>query len=311
VRLLQGILSGVTALALQAQTPTPLPSVTPTPQQIFAHAFQKLRSYAAPAYAVWVTTWAIYISNTQRGNTEESFHGFALHRYAERESDALENSTIPDNPRGQVTSGQLPPAAVVPIFFGPLSWTAQNSIRPPQSSNGTNMQPDVETGLKTIAVVSSSLSPSYTIENQGIESVAGHATYHLTLRPLRDVKKHNLRDLWIDTQTFDLWKAHYLGTWGYGRNPPGPSDITTYFSPVADYWAATRSIFTYVDPFDFRESTKYRFDVQTNEMTFPSTLPDWLFDRREYARHQRAREPDILGPMLNPPGSDTTKTPEP
>jgi hypothetical protein len=161
------------------------------------------------------------------------------------------------------------------------------------------MQPDVESGLKTIAVVSSSSSPNYAIELVGLEDVNGHETYHLRLRPLHDPQKHNLRDLWIDTQTFNLQKAHYLGLYTPGRGTSA-SDVTDFFTSVGSYWLVTHAIWTWTNPFDFREVSVYTFDVQTNAIMFPSSLPDWMFDSRAYDRRQRARMPDLLGPLLAP-----------
>jgi hypothetical protein len=41
----------------------------------------------------------------------------------------------------------------------------------------------------------------YKIVNDGPETIAGHATVHLTLTPVKDGKRYRLRELWIDAAT--------------------------------------------------------------------------------------------------------------
>ena len=160
------------------------------------------------------------------------------------------------------------------------------------------MMPDVE-GLKTIARVIAFAQPAYVLANSPaqtppIEDVEGHTSYHLALRPINNARKHNLRDLWIDVATHDLWKAHFVGT--YAPVPGAPisrTDVTVYFRPVVGCWVVTRALWTYDDA-----PIHYDFDVQNNEIGLPGTLPDWLFDATEYRKHQLAGDPDYIGELL-------------
>lgn len=64
-----------------------------------------------------------------------------------------------------------------------------------------------QTGLKTIALVTSS-AHAYRITLVGIEPDHQHGrAYHLSLAPLRDPLKYRLRDLWIDTSTYQTERA--------------------------------------------------------------------------------------------------------
>lgn len=56
------------------------------------------------------------------------------------------------------------------------------------------------TGLPEIADVHA-VARDYDITLAGVESIDGHADYHLKLRPLRAPKRYRLRDLWIDERT--------------------------------------------------------------------------------------------------------------
>jgi hypothetical protein len=193
-------------------------------------------------------------------------------------------------------SGKLPPATIEPEFLGPFAWTMRSSVHvAPASSGEVIMEPDVA-GLKTIASVVAVAKPSYSIgrSSQAIEYVDGRAAYHLELQPKDEPHKHNLRDLWIDLETFDLLKAHFVGTYRpVPQAPVSPTDVTVYFRPVLGCWVVTRAVWTYDDP-----PISYEFDVQNDEIGLPATLPDWLFDAAAYRERETAGEPDYLGILL-------------
>lgn len=63
-----------------------------------------------------------------------------------------------------------------------------------------------KSGLKTIALVTSS-ARAYRISLIGIEPQAHGRAYHLSLAPLRDPLKYRLRDLWVDTSTYQTERA--------------------------------------------------------------------------------------------------------
>ncbi|MDE2482309.1 MAG: hypothetical protein KGN02_08980 [bacterium] len=46
----------------------------------------------------------------------------------------------------------------------------------------------------------------YTVTLLGSDEVAGHACYHLRLRPMRDPRHLRLRELWVDQASFATWK---------------------------------------------------------------------------------------------------------
>jgi hypothetical protein len=195
--------------------------------------------------------------------------------------------------RPPMKGGPLPNADIWPVFQGPFAWTLLPAA--PRQTGGASMQPDVS-ALRVIANVAAFARPDYAIDLVGIETVDDHSTYHLRLRPLTDPAKHNLRDLWVDVTTYDLWKAHYIGTYGgyglYASDGLSQSDVTAYFKPVLKYWIVSHMVWTY----DYKGHIDY--DTSTVEIAFPSALPDWLFDADAYAQHQKAKEPDILYQVL-------------
>ncbi|MBV8530911.1 MAG: hypothetical protein JO104_06305 [Candidatus Eremiobacteraeota bacterium] len=274
----------------RAQNETAPPSGAPlSTQQIFDAAFRRLQSYPVPPYAVFTDTWNIRARPmgfyTGETTTVE------VHRYAVRLADGMENASDP------IPSGKLPPALILPEFLGPFAWTMRSSVRVPPAGGGVMMEPDIA-GLKTIATVVAIAKAPYAIGNGSapppIEIVDGHPTYHLELHPRSEPEKHNLRDLWVDTQTFDLWKARFVGTYTPGPGAPiSPTDATVYFRNVLGCWVVAHAIWTYQD-----SPMSFEFDVRDDEIGLPTTLPDWLFDAAEYRKHQQAGDADYLGQLL-------------
>ncbi len=194
---------------------------------------------------------------------------------------------------GWPTDGtHLPNAWIGKEFVGPDAWL----IRPKPLPTANPAEPDVGRGLGVIDTISVTASPIYAITLAGVERLGVHTTYHLVFRPLSDPQRHNLRDLWIDTKTYDLWKAHYTSTY-VADGGSSPSDVTTIFAPVAGYWMATETTWTYVPPLAFGKAALV-LDATTRLMVFPKELPGWLFDQRRYDRHRHRHEPDYLASLL-------------
>jgi hypothetical protein len=276
------------ALFLTGQSPAtiPAPSPTPLPAQILSRALEKLRSYPMPDYAVWTSYWEIHRGVAGLWSTWR-----LAERFAERNSDGLQN-VVESVPKRGV---QLPDANISSLFEGPFAWSLRAAV---QQASPAPMQPDVS-GLKTIASVTAYAPPAYALELMDIiETAGGHKVYHLRLRPLAEPERHNLRDLWVDVETFDLWEAHFVGKYpalvSYGTPPLVPTDITVFFKRTLTYQIAHRLAWHYV-----YDGSYFAFTTEIEEIAFPSTLPDWLFDSAAYARHEKAKEPDILFQVLH------------
>jgi hypothetical protein len=260
-----------------------------TPQKIFDSAFRRLQSYPVPPYAVWTATWNI--RERPMGYYTGEKTGIETNRYAVRLSDGMENVSDPS------PSGKLPPATIEGEFLGPFAWRMRSSVRV-APAGGVMMQPDVE-GLKTIATVVAIAQSPYTFGfTRGgtlpIEAVDGHRAYHLELRPRSDSQLHNLRDLWIDVDTYDLWKAHFVGTYRPAPDAPvSATDVMVNFRNVLGCWVVTRAVWNWDDA-----PVSFIFDVTNDEIGLPASLPDWLFDSKQYQRHQEAGEPDYIGELL-------------
>lgn len=273
--------------AIAIASPSPSPAFSPSPQQIFDRTFARLGTYPVAPYALMVVKFTGHGAAMVPGisGTEIQYPG----RYAFRSSDGAENAA-PFVPNAKT----LPDANVyLNQPYGPFVWSIRRSnINAPDEPP----LPDVPAPLKTIGHVVAYAPPRYAITIVGIETVNGHATYHLHLTPLSDPRRHNLRELWVDTTTFDLWNATFDGTYHpLPGTSDGPSTFTSEFKPVGPFWINVHQYWTWTD---FRTSLSWNFERETFAMMFPDSLPDWVFDQAAYDRHRRAGEPDVLDAML-------------
>lgn len=196
------LLMCASVLFLAVQSPPT--TTTPAAKQILSIALERLRSYPEPAFAVWTDYWFIsrtapqLVTSTTGGWSNKTSTWHRAERFALRTSDGLQNVTwsIP------ARYGPLPDAHFSSVFEGPFAW----SLRAPatlQAATPSPMHPDLA-GLKTIASVVAYAQPIYSLALLGTETVDGHSAYHLQLHPLTDPERHNLRDLWVDVDTFDI-----------------------------------------------------------------------------------------------------------
>lgn len=252
---------------------------------VFKRAITRLSSYPDPLYIVETTLWQTRMTTRETGEVHLTKQP---RRFAYRTSDGMEQSSDP--PRDK----RLPPALVIHEFVGPNAWS-MHAVHQTGSLTSTQMTPDLE-GLKTIVTVKAQAPPVYRSEMLANETLNGHPVYHLRLSPRSDAAKHNLHELWVDAQTFDLRKAAFSGTYQPGPGAPSaPSDVTVTFTGVGPYWLVIEQAWSYA-PVTGRAA--FLFDVKTTRFAFPQTLPEWLFDQGAYDRHQRAGEADILDPIL-------------
>jgi hypothetical protein len=123
---------------------------------------------------------------------------------------------------------------------------------------------------------------NYQIDFVDVENISGNLTDHLRLTPLRDPNKYKLRDLWIDTKTFDLRKARFVIVRYPGVANWNGNSMTVYFGPALQYWIVMRETWSAGGPHG-----SHLFDVTTLRVAFPASLPDWLFDQAAYDQRQR------------------------
>jgi hypothetical protein len=276
VALLTVLFLGIAAEDSLAQTPEPFESVIPastlSAHELFSRTFVRLETYPIPPYALDVSLWRVRPVN----NLHREFD--VIWRYAIRYSDGTENLSI------LKTFKKLPEATVGKASIGVFATV----LRPPPVI-GLPKSPD-DSGLKTIAVVAST-NADYRMDLAGEDMIDGHVTGHIRLTPLRNIPKYNLRDLWVDTRTFDLRRARFVFVGRQDDSLRNGATITADFGPAQQYWIVRHSNWYTV---------RDEFDLTTLRVITPSTLPDWLFDQSAYDQHRKAGELDPLEDILNP-----------
>ncbi|MDQ6781447.1 MAG: hypothetical protein M3Z37_09900, partial [Candidatus Eremiobacteraeota bacterium] len=124
----------------------------------------------------------------------------------------------------------------------------------------------------------------YVVSLAGIELLDGHETYHLSLRALRDEARHPWRDLWVDTRTFQVWKAHADAA---GSSGPltGRAIADVRFAPVGTYWLVRQATADAQGRFGFISDSGH-YEYYFSDFSFPMTLPDWYFDEAAFDQHR-------------------------
>ena len=274
----------IAALVLAAFA-TPTPSLTAN--DVFKRAVARLSSYPDPLYVVETNIWQTRTTLRETGEVKLTKEA---RRFAFRTSDSMEYASSPPADK------RLPPAFVAHTFVGPTAWSLHAARRVGTFSEpSSRMAPDVD-ALKTIVTVTAVAPPVYRSELLPSEMLNGHRVYHLRLTPDRDPAKHNIHELWVDAETFDLRKAAFSGTYQPTTNAPAaPSDVVATFTGVGPYWLVIDQAWTYAP---VSGSAAFRFETQTTRFAFPQALPDWIFDQGAYDKHQKAGDADVLDPIL-------------
>ncbi len=302
-----------TRVCAQAPIPNgqrvPIAAETPSPNELLIDAARRLQSYPVAPDVVYTIIWQIrdknvfdtgsYDSNGvsypsdpyAARNPDARIPYFAedkpldyVARYGWRASDGMENWS---NATSAAKHDKLPFARFFPQFLGPFAWSLRIATMMGSTNHGLS-RPDLE-ALKSIATVIATAKPVYAVTLSGIEQIESHRVYHLRLRPLTNPQMHNLRELWVDAQTFDLWRARFTGFYA-----DSPTEITTDLIPVDAYRIIGHMAWSYSTM-----GTSYDCSTETGEIVFLPALPDWIFNQTLYNRRYEAGEPDLLGEYLD------------
>ena len=256
------------ALLLALVPPSPAPA---DPYVIYKEALRHLATLGQPNYIDDTGHWSVIVFGPA-GTSDQSEHF---------QRTIFNSITRRENVLAVPFSASDPPV-IGESYFAPDVWLMYK--RPaPQEPNSPNMRPDLS-DLKVIANVISIAKPSYDIRLAGIDSLIGGGTaYHLTLRPLSDPRKHNLRELWVNTTNSDIMRAIIEGDYRPSyRDILQDTFVLEDFGRIGNYWLMIHHVWTYSAPFS---AVRYQYDVTSITMRFPATVPDWFFDTGAFLRH--------------------------
>jgi hypothetical protein len=258
-----GLFATVCAVLVASSSNPALADGTPsapslTPASIVQRALARLDTYTVPQYAIYTTFWDIRTNQPDLTSSQLEW------RYAVRQSDNAENATCRVDqtwlPQAQIQKDMLPLLAMT-FLKGSSVTLALEKYRVDVLSNGA----------------------------------AG--AYHLRFEPLALASANNVRDLWVDRQTFDVQGIRYIAR-------SNGTTVTAQFGSASNYRTATHLAWISSGADGGRS-----YDVTVVRAAFPQTLPDWLFDQSAYDQKQRAGTSDVLNETLAQVGEDLTSAP--
>ena len=275
------------AVAVGAPTPTPrpTPTATPTPtptpvqveelsaDQIMINAEKATRAHQHP-YFITYQMHELFDHHWQR--EEYDYRVW----YRGDGKGLMQNISKDRNGRAETYFGYPFPSAPDNDIL--LYATPDPALTPPPTSTPGPL-PSGRTPPPVLTVQPVVGDRYYSVKLVGIEDYNGKPVYHLAMHALRDERAHPFKDLWVDTTTFDVWRAHAHAS---GSKGPGNGTLDAFveFEKVGSYWLIAHAIGdgeVHVGPFGDSGHYEYTF----HDFGFPPDIPAWYFDKNEFKHH--------------------------
>jgi hypothetical protein len=263
------------AAALAAPTAAPAAGPTPTPQRLLGLIRLQFRSHRPPpAYE----TYTLVRKQMATNGYPDPVGSYTRHYWVRNlDRAALRRDVFRDFARGDLTFDRPafneardpgPPTADV---FEPAP------ARPHPVSEVPTPEPHY-TPLPIIGGVRTLVEIDYKVESVETEG----DELHLRVEPIRDVERNRLREIFVDKKTLELHKLIATDKLFVDRGPVYPVTFTITMGNVQGYPVVT-SLHGVVGG-GYNDDGK---DVEFvfSDVTFPTTLPEWYFDARQYAQH--------------------------
>ena len=248
-----------------------------SPAHIYRLAMANLAKLEQPRYIVQTDSWK---ETRTRGNDILGSRTWYERRVWDSENRRECVLGVPFDPNSPGFVNETYPG------FAPDSWLLRRGDHRPTEQKGPapNFEPDLS-DVKVIAVESVEAKPFYHIVLVAVDTTSkGGTAYHLKLQPLENPEKHNLRELWINTVTYNIMTAVIEGSY---HPAPGTFARHTFvqedFGSVGRYWLMLHSVWTY--PWQGLTASVSQYEVDVVSMQFPDELPDWLFSETGFTKH--------------------------
>lgn len=132
------------------------------------------------------------------------------------------------NPEGKPADHIDPPFGV-PLMSATYDFDLSRGPASLRRSDDTS-QGDLPPVIGTVKVT----ALDYAVTLEGVEDLDGRQVYHLRLQPLDEPAHNRVRELWVDTQTFDIRKLVTEGIFETG--PPASAMWTVNFIQLHGHW---------------------------------------------------------------------------
>lgn len=251
------------------------PAPTPDALTILRNAEAAARANADPQYTVY-DMHEIFIHHGRQ-------FAYDYHVWYRSDGKALMQNAAPDrNGRHEQRFGYPFPFAPdinILLYATPPPTPEPAVIAVPSPGASGNTPPPI-IGVQVVTA-----NRYYSVTLVGLEDYQGHSVYHLALLPQPgvDEKSRPWKDLWVDAQTFEVWKAHARAS---GTEGPltGVIEGTAEFEPVNGYWLLAH-VTGYGQGHALFISDSGQYEYYFSGFDFPITLPEWYFDPGLFRHH--------------------------
>jgi hypothetical protein len=269
------------AAALDAATPEPVPTLSPT--QLLARVRAQFRSHRPPPLYESYTIERKQLRSDGYPDVSNSYVFHVWVRNSDRAAlkrqvfrDDYEYPPVFDRPAFNEERDPGPPTADI---FEP------KPLKPHPASEAYTPEPSAS-DVPIIGRVQSLIEFDYRVTNVAYEG----NVLHLTLAPINDPGRNRLREIYADRNTFELLKlvaTDTLFVQGPQREQYGA--LFTMTMGVANGVPVVTRIHGAIGT--NRAGQQYQDDGQQVDFTFsnvkfPATLPEWYFNARQYGAHQ-------------------------
>ncbi len=257
-----------------------------TAQAVYARALARLHAIPQSPYLMYVMT-----QQNRGANGAGSLDLTEI--VIERRSDRVSFNTVQggDEPSDSVIIGVH---YIIPDMF------LSTAIPPPPDAIGAVPQLDEiapQTGamsLKTITTVTAVAHPAYDVTAKmgpsglATENLAGCGpAYHLYLRPVRNLERYNVHELWVRANDFVLCQARYSSKFFEAKNVVNTDASLEVTATLGDdglvkSWADSGRIHIPVPGFSTVGSGTF------SRFTWKDQMPEYFFDQKLWEAHVRA-----------------------
>jgi hypothetical protein len=264
-----------------ADSPTPAASSTPSPNRLLVLVRSKFRSHRPPPP---YETYTIVRSQLMDTGFPDYVNSYTYHVW-ERNLDraALGRKVFRDTARGPLEF--MRPAFNEARDPGPP--TADVFEPAPVRPHPIEFVPTPEpapTDLQVIGQVVTAIGDyDYEVTNVSYEG----DLLHLTVKPRRDPQRNRLREVYADKETLELRKLIATDRLFVGNQVFGVTFTITMGN--VDGYPVVTDIHGVVG--DNYRGDGQEIDYRFRDITFPTTLPSWYFDKRAYGGHDGTDAP--------------------
>lgn len=255
--------------------PTPSAEPTPTPQRMLGLIRAQFRSHRPPPP---FETYTITRKQLATNGYPDYANSYIKHVWV-RNSDraALTRLVFRDEARGPLSFDR--PAFNEARDPGPPTFDVFEPApaRPHPVEEVPTPEPRY-TPLPVIGGVRTIIESDYRVDSLSVEG----DELHLHIFPIRDVERNRLREVFVDKKTLDVRKLIATDKLFIDRGPVYPATFTITMGVVRGVPVVT-NIHGVIGG-GYNDDGK-EVDFTFTDITFPSSLPEWYFNPREYAHH--------------------------